>query len=593
MLMDKIKKLQQILTLNQIDAYIIPTADEHNSEYISAYYKIREYLTGFTGSAGTLIITQNKAFLWTDGRYHIQATKQLEGKPITLMKQGLPNVPSIEEFLIEHLKKGNTLAFNGKTMDASFLLNLKEKLPNINIKADADFIHEIWEERPELPFSFLFKLEEFYAGKSFKEKVFELRAELLTAKADAHILSTLEDQAWLYNLRADDIPHTPVFLAFTFITDNECHLFIQSKKIDKIIEKYLKENEIILHEYTEFYQYISQVNDKHILLDFKKINYAIYLAVAEKNQLICKQNPTLLLKAIKNKCEIENIKHAHVKDGVAFTKLMYHVKSSIQDSTMNELSVTSLLQKFREQQESFIDISFDTICAYKEHGAMMHYKATEDSNVSLEPNDFLLIDSGGHYLDGTTDITRTLALGALTDTQKLHFTTVLKSVIALSEAVFLKGVKGINLDILARGPIWKLLLDYKCGTGHGVGYLLSVHEAPNGFRWQVVPERNDSAELVPGMITTNEPGIYLENKYGIRIENEMLCVAKGKSDFGDFLGFETITIAPIDLDAIDIALLTKEEIRWLNQYHQRVYDTLSPYLDEEERSWLKHYTREI
>ena len=224
---------------------------------------------------------------------------------------------------------------------------------------------------------------------------------------------------------------------------------------------------------------------------------------------------------------------------------------------------------------------------------MMHYKATEDSNVSLEPNDFLLIDSGGHYLDGTTDITRTLALGALTDTQKLHFTTVLKSVIALSEAVFLKGVKGINLDILARGPIWKLLLDYKCGTGHGVGYLLSVHEAPNGFRWQVVPERNYSAELVPGMITTNEPGIYLENKYGIRIENEMLCVTKGKSDFGDFLGFETITIAPIDLDAIDIALLTKEEIRWLNQYHQKVYDTLSPYLDEEERSWLKHYTREI
>lgn len=591
--MDKIRKLQQILASNQIDAYIIPTADEHSSEYISARYKVREYFTGFTGSAGTLLVTQNKSFLWTDGRYHIQATKQLEGKPITLMKQGLPNVPTIEEFLQENLSKDSVLAFDGKTMHTEFILKLKEKLPNLKLQADTDYISEVWEDRPEFPHSFLYKLEKFYSGKGFKEKLSEVRNAMLTAQADTHILSTLEDQAWLYNLRADDIPHTPVFLAFTLITATECHLFIQPKKLDKIIEKYLKENDILVHDYFSFYDYIAELSDCHILVDLKKINYAIYQAIAEKNQIISKENPTLLLKAIKNKAEIENIKHAHIKDGVAFTRLMYYVKSNILTSELTELSVTALLQKFREEQESFVDISFDTICAYKEHGAMMHYKATESSNSKLESNDFLLIDSGGHYLDGTTDITRTLALGSLTETQKLHFTTVLKSVIALSEAVFLKGVKGFNLDILARGPIWKLLLDYKCGTGHGVGYLLSVHEAPNGFRWQIVPERNDSAELVPGMVTTNEPGIYLENKYGIRIENELLCVSKGKSDFGDFLGFETITLAPIDLDAIEISLLTQEEKDWLNQYHQKVYDTLSPFLEEEIRTWLKHYTRKI
>ncbi|MDE5856320.1 MAG: aminopeptidase P family protein, partial [Anaeroplasmataceae bacterium] len=338
----------------------------------------------------------------------------------------------------------------------------------------------------------------------------------------------------------------------------------------------------------------STIDNKAILLDLNKANYSVYSLLNAKNSLINKPDPTLLMKAIKNETEIENTIHAHVKDGVAFTKLMYYVKTNInEDSSLSELSVQSLLQKLRQAQESFVDISFETICAYKDHGAMMHYSATQESNYVLEPNDFLLIDSGGHYLDGTTDITRTLALGELTDMQKLHFTTVLKSVIALSEAVFLKGAKGINLDILARGPIWKQLLDYKCGTGHGVGFLLSVHEAPNGFRWQIVPERNDSAEFVPGMITTNEPGIYLENKYGIRIENEMVCVPKGKSDFGDFLGFDTITYAPIDLDAIDVNLLNADEKAWLNQYHKKVFKLISPYLEEDEAEWLKKYTREI
>lgn len=592
--MDKIRLLQKLLIQKEIDAYLIPTADEHNSEYLSEYYKARAFLSGFTGSAGTLLVTQKKAFLWTDGRYHIQASKQLEGKPITLMKQGLSGVPTVEEFLRNFLKENDVLAFNGRIITTSFALKLINKLEGVKVDSSLDLSPAVWEDRPNLPFSFLYKLEEFYSGKTFQEKLAEIRQELQNNETDTYILSSLEDQAWLYNLRANDIPHTPVFYAFTIIDAEGCHLFINSKKLDKIVEKYLKDNEVLIYEYEDFYTYISSFAERKILLDFNKANYAIFATLSEKNTLNNHPDPTILMKAIKNEKEIENTIYAHIKDGIAFTKLMYYVKTSIQeDNPMTELSVTSHLHKLRQSQDSFVDISFDTICAYKEHAAMMHYSATPESNYTLEASDLLLIDSGGHYLDGTTDITRTLALGTLSENQKLHFTTVLKSVIALSEAVFLKGVKGLNLDVLARGPIWKLLMDYKCGTGHGVGYLLSVHEAPNGFRWQIVPERNDSAEFVPGMITTNEPGIYLENKYGIRIENEMVCVEKGKNEFGEFLGFETITLAPIDLDAIDTALLSESEKSWLNQYHKRVYDELSPYLEEEEKEWLKIYTREI
>lgn len=592
--MDNIKKIQNKLAKKNISAYIIPTSDDHNSEYISDHFKSRAFLTGFSGSAGTLVLTPQKAYLWTDGRYHIQASKELEGKPIVLMKQGLAGVPTIEEFLKNNLKENDVLAFDGKVMSLAFVQKITKNLPFISIRDDVDFISEVWIDRPALPFSFLYKLEEFYSGKPFHEKLEDIRTIMHNHNLDTYILSSLEDQAWLYNLRANDILHTPVFLAFTIIENEACHLFIHTKKIDKIIEKYLKENNITLHEYDSFYTHLKGLEEKRILLDENKINYSIYTSIAKKNDLCFKQDPTLLMKSIKNKKEIENIIYAHVKDGVAFTKFMYYVKNEIKESNnLTELSVTNELKKFRQNQESFVDISFETICAYKEHGAMMHYSATPETNYTLAPSDFLLVDSGGHYLDGTTDITRTLALGEITDIQKLHFTTVLKSVIALSQAVFLKGVKGVNLDILARGPIWKLLIDYKCGTGHGVGYLLSVHEAPNGFRWQIVPERNDAATLVPGMITTNEPGIYLENKYGIRIENEMLCVEKGKNEFGEFLGFETITYAPIDLDAVDVSLLTETEKEWLNQYHKKVYDTINPFLEDHEKEWLKAYTRAI
>ncbi len=592
--MDLIKKFQSLLETKNIQAYLIPTFDYHKSEYVSDFFKGRAYLSGFTGSAGTLLILQKKAYLWTDGRYYIQAAKQIEGTSIILMRQGLSTVPTILQFLKENLKENDILGFDGKVMPTENVLHLQKELPNIQLSVDQDLLDEIWKDRPPLPFSMLYKLDDYFTGEAFSSKIKRIRQKMKELNTTHHIISSLDDQAWLYNLRANDITNTPVFLAYTVITETQCHLFIEERKIDKSIEKYLKENQVTIHPYFEFYQLIKHIANKSILVDYSKINYAIYKSIADQNDLVNAPDPTLLMKAIKNESEIKNIMYAHIKDGVAFTKFMYYLKKNIgKDHSMTEISVTEYLESLRAQQQSFIGISFNTICAYKEHAAMMHYQATKETNVHLLPSDFLLIDSGGHYLDGTTDITRTIALGPISAIQKQHFTTVLKSVIALSGAIFLKGVKGSNLDILARGPIWKEMIDYKCGTGHGVGYLLSVHEAPNGFRWQSVPERNDSAVLEPGMITTNEPGIYLENKYGIRIENEMLCVEKGSNEFGDFLGFDTITLAPIDLDAIDPNLLTNDEKFWLNSYHQIVFNTLQSHLEEDEIEWLKKYTRII
>ena len=585
---------EQMKTLGY-NAYIVPTSDFHNSEYVSNYFKGREYLSGFTGSAGTLVILENKAYLWTDGRYYIQAAKQIEEKNIELMKAGALGVPTISEFLNSKLKDNDVLGFDGRVLPTSFVIELQKTISaKIKYKTDIDLISRVWSDRPELPFSLLFKLESFFSGKEYSEKIEEVRKILKNNNSEMHILTALEDQAWLYNLRGNDVKHTPVFLSYTIITLDNVYLFINPNKINITIEKYLDENSIIVKPYNDIYDFLSNITGKNITMDYSKANYQLYSLISNTNNVSNLTDPTLILKAIKNNTEIKNIKIAHINDGVAVTKFMKHIKESFKNNiSMSEISLSDYLKNLREKTEGFIDLSFSTICAFNEHAAMMHYNATSESNATIDKPGFLLVDSGGHYLEGTTDITRTFALGNITEEMKIHFTTVLKSVIALSQAVFLKGCNGINLDILARGPIWKLLIDYKCGTGHGVGYLLSVHEAPNGFRWQIVPERNDSAKFVPGMITTNEPGIYLENRYGIRTENEMLCVEKGSSEFGEFLGFETITYAPIDLDAIKIELLNQEEKDWLNSYHKDVYNKLSSYLTEEECIWLKEYTKEI
>lgn len=590
--MDTIKMFQEHMRKNRYDAYIIPTSDYHNSEYISDHFKAIKFLTGFTGSAGTLVITKKNAYLWVDGRYYIQASKQIAGQAIEIMRQGEAGVPTVIEFLADFLEDGNRLAFDGRILNTQLILELKSKISeNVQLITNIDLVKFIWDKRPSMPFSILFRLDTFFSGKDFKEKLSNIRDIMKQDKINTYIIGSLEDQAWLYNLRGNDVKHTPVFLAFTIITDNDVVLFIDQNKIDIDVQKYLDENGIIVKPYFDIYDYVKSFRQRKILMDFNTINYQIYSNLYfGRNQTINRPNPTSLMKAIKNEKEIHNIKEAHIKDGLAFTKFMYFVKNSYKNKTeMTELSLTKYLDNLRKQTKGFVDISFDTICAFKEHGAMMHYTANEKTDSAINKPGFLLIDSGGHYLEGTTDITRTLALGRLDDLRKMHFTTVLKSVIALSTSVFLRGTTGQNLDVLARAPIWKQLLDYKSGTGHGVGYLLSVHEGPNYFRYN----SKDSTALEAGMITTNEPGIYLENKYGIRIENELLCVDAGNSRFGDFLKFETLTIAPIDLDAVDINLLTNDEKEWLNEYHKNVYDVLSPLVTPEEREWLAKYTRMI
>jgi Xaa-Pro aminopeptidase len=590
--MEQLEKFQNQMKIYNMDAFIIPTGDFHNSEYVSNYFKGREYLSGFTGSAGTLLVTQENAYLWTDGRYFIQAANEIEGNNVKLMKMGEDQ--SLEEFLVDFMKDKQTIAFDGRVLPTSDVLSLKNKLPNAKFVSDIDLVGQVWKERPKLPYSLIYKLDKMFSGMTYLEKLEKIREKMKEYGADVHILSSLEDQAWLYNLRANDVTHTPVFLAYTIITLDSVTLYVDSTKIDYSIDKYLNENDIHTKGYFDIYDQLSQIKGKKILMNFNKVNYQLYQGLSSNNELINKEDPSLLLKAIKNPTEIENIKKAHIKDGVAMTKFMYYLKTGYKEGQeMSEISVSDYLEELRRLDKGLVDLSFNTICGFKEHAAMMHYSATPETNSKITGNGFLLVDSGGHYLEGTTDITRTFAMGNISNEMKKHFTAVLKSNIALASAVFLKGCTGLNLDVLARGPIWQLNLDYKCGTGHGVGYLLSVHEGPNSFRWKSLPSKPSCQEFLPGMITTNEPGIYLKDKYGIRIENEMLCVEGTTNEYGTFLKFETITYCPIDLDAIQKSQLTYIEKEWLNNYHQMVYDKISPYLTKEEVEWLKEYTKKI
>lgn len=590
--MNLIQTFQELLEKNGIKAYIIPTSDYHQSEYISDHFKARAFLSGFTGSAGTLIITTSDARLWTDGRYFIQAAKELEGSNIRLMKIGNPNTPTILEYLKSVIGENDTLGFDGRLLSTSDYLSYKENLPG-KIRMDLDLVSDIWQNRPSLPCEMIYELESLFSGMHYNEKLKLVCDEIAKHNVNCLCLSSLEDQAWLYNLRGNDILHTPVFLSYTFIIGHDVHLFVDFKKVNENVHHILNKYGVKLHDYEDVYSFAKALKNQKILVDKTKVNALLYTILAEDNKVVFSQNPTVLLKSIKNETEIKNTKYAHTLDGVAVTKFMKWIKEYVIENNISEHDAEEYLEVLRRENKELIDLSFNTICAYKENAAMMHYNALTGNNKLLKNEGMLLVDSGGHYLYGTTDITRTISLGHPTAEEKLYFTTVLKSVINLADTIFLKGCTGQNLDIKARGPIWKLLIDYKCGTGHGVGHILSVHEAPNGFRWQTVKERNDSAVILPGMITTDEPGIYLEGKLGIRIENELLCKEISDNEWGTFYGFETITYAPIDLDLIEPTLLSEDEKNWLNDYHMTVYDKLSPYLDEDTKSWLKKYTKAI
>lgn len=593
---DRVEQLRKLMESKGIDAYIIPSADYHQSEYVGEFFKSRQFISGFTGSAGTVIVTKEEAGLWTDGRYFIQAEQQLENSGIKLFKMGEEGVPTTEEYLVKNMKKNSTLGFDGRAISAAEAIRLEEKLKSNKVKIEPkyDLINDIWKDRPSISKEKAFLLDVKYAGKSFEEKLTELRGKIKEKKATINVLTSLDDIAWLFNLRGGDVLYNPVVLSYAVVTLDSVYLFLDKEKLSvEILDKFSKEN-IILKEYEEISEFVKNIDkSEKVLLDKAKVNYLIYNNIPSEVEKIQEVNPTTLLKAIKNDVEINNLINSHIKDGVAFTKFMYWVKTNIGKIEMSEISASKKLEDFRREQPDFIEPSFSTIIGYKEHAAMMHYSPTEESNYKLEPEHMLLIDSGGQYFDGTTDITRTLVLGELSDELKLHFTAVARSMINLAKAKFLQGVRGINLDILARGPIWNLGIDYKCGTGHGVGFLLNVHEGPNGFRWKAAPGKLESAELEAGMVTTDEPGIYIEGSHGIRTENEIVTRLAEKNEYGQFMNFEVITYAPIDLDGIDAELMNKEEKEYLNTYHKTVYDKVSPFLTEEEREWLKGYTRAI
>lgn len=579
-----------------IDIYVVPTSDFHDSEYVGEHFKARKFITGFTGSAGTAVITMTEAGLWTDGRYFVQAERQLEGSTVTLYRMGEEGVPTVDEFLAEKLPENGCLGFDGRVIGGTWgrrMEKLAEK-KNGTIHCNEDLIDIIWEDRPALSKEPAFILEEKYAGKSTAEKLAAVREAMEKEGADYHILTSLYDIAWLLNVRGGDIECVPVVLSYLVLTEKECIWFLQEEIVDEKLRAYLNENHITTRSYDAIYEYVLDIPaNAKVLLSAGQVNYRIVSSLNEDITIIDKPNPTLLMKAVKNQTEVDNTRAAHVKDGVAVTKFMYWLKNNIGKTKITEISASDYLENLRKEQENFLGISFNTISAYGANAAMMHYSATPESDTELKPEGFLLVDSGGHYYEGTTDITRTFALGPITDEMRTHFTAVCRSNMNLAHAKFLYGCTGLNLDILARGPLWEMGIDYKCGTGHGVGYLLNVHEGPNGFRWRVVTERNDSGVLQEGMITTDEPGVYLEGKYGIRTENELVCHKSCKNEYGQFMEFENITYAPIDLDAIDPEQMTKREREYLNEYHAMVYKTLSPYMTEEENEWLKRYTRAI
>lgn len=596
MIQERLQALREEMKKRNIDIYVVPTADFHESEYVGEHFKARKFITGFTGSAGTAVITLTEAGLWTDGRYFVQAEKQLAGSTVTLYRMGEEGVPKVDEFIAKKLGQGGCLGFDGRVVNGSWgkkLAAIAEERGG-SLHVNEDLIDIIWKDRPALSKKPLLLLEEKYTGKSTCEKLADLRKVMEEEGADVHILTSLYDIAWLLNIRGGDIDYVPVILSYLVVNKNECIWFLQEEVIDEKIAAYLKENQITTRPYDAIYEYVPTIPaDSCVLMNGNTVNYRITNSLAPTIKVVDKPNPTELMKAIKNPTEVDNTRKAHVKDGVAFTKFMYWLKTNIGKIPMTEISASDYLEERRREQENFIELSFDTICAYGPNAAMMHYAATPESDAELKPEGFLLVDSGGHYFEGTTDITRTMALGPITDEMRLHFTTVCRSNLNLANAKFLYGCSGLNLDILSRGPLWNMGIDYKCGTGHGVGYVLNVHEGPNGFRWRVVPERNDNGTLEEGMITTDEPGVYLEGKYGIRTENELVCHKAEKNEYGQFMCFENITYAPIDLDAIDPNEMTGREKKMLNDYHAMVYETLSPYMTAEENEWLKHYTRAI
>lgn len=587
----RLSALRELMKKRGVDAYLVPTDDFHASEYVGDYFKCRKYITGFTGSAGTAVITEDMAGLWTDGRYFIQAAQQLEGTSVTLFKMGEPGVPTVHEFLKDKLTEGMCLGFDGRTVSAAEADQLKTLLSDKNIRfsVEEDLIGEIWTDRPELSCEPVMELDVKWTGESRADKCRRIRHKMEEKQADVFVLTSLDDIAWLLNIRGNDIHCCPVVLSYLVMTKEEILLFANENAFSKEIQENLHSDGVILKPYDDVYSYAKTItSEKTVILSRKCANSRLVNSIPSEVSILDEENLTLLPKAVKNETEVENERTAHIKDGVAVTKFMYWLKQNVGKIKITELSAADYLFNLRKQQENFLGNSFDPIVSYGGHAAICHYSPSPETDIPLEPKGLALCDTGGHYLEGTTDITRTIALGELTEKEKKYFTIVLKGHLNLSDAKFRYGCCGQNLDYIAREPLWRLGEDYNHGTGHGVGYLLNVHEGPNSFRW-----KSSSAVLEEGMITSNEPGYYVENEFGIRHENLIVCKKAEETAFGQFMCFENLTMVPFDLDAVEPALLTDHEKELLNAYHRNVYEKISPYLNEEEKEWLKESTRAI
>ena len=592
--LDRIERLQNAMEQQNIDCYIIPTDDYHHSEYVGDYFKFREYMTGFSGSAGTAVFTREKAGLWTDGRYFIQAEAQLKGSGTTLYKSGEPEVPTIEEFLKKELEEGAVLGFDGRTVSYA----QGEKYRQIaegegaSIEFRLDLAPDTWTGRPEMSTEPAFLLEDEYSGENIESKLKRIREKMKENGCNAHILSSLDDIAWLFNIRGNDIAYCPLVLSYAIVYNNSVELFANSQKFSEEIVNLFAENQIQIYPYEDIYRVVSEMtSEDKVLLDSKIMNYRLYQAISKDTVIVDKQNPEILMKSVKNEIQAENLRKAHLKDAVAHTKFMYWLKKNIGRVEITELSASARLEGLRAEQEHFLGPSFGPISAYGEHGAIVHYSADEKSNVPLKEGKLFMTDTGGHYLEGSTDITRTVALGEVGNIEKEHFTLVARAMLRLANTVFLYGCSGANLDCIAREVFWKEGLNFNHGTGHGVGYLLNIHEGPINFRWK--EGERPAPALEENMVITDEPGIYIEGSHGIRLENELLVRKTVKNEYGQFMNFEILTYVPIDLDAILPEKMSTEEKEMLNHYHKQVYEKVSPYLSEEERIWLKEYTRAV
>ena len=591
----KIEKLRSKMKEYGIDYYVIPTDDFHASEYVGAHFETRSWISGFTGSAGTLLVGQEFAGLWTDGRYFLQAAEQLEGTGIELMKMGAEGVPTLIAYLAEHLQEQMTLGFDGRCLSAGFMEDLKASLGDTKIQVvyEKDLAGEIWEDRPALSRKPAWFLEDENCGASFREKLALVREEMKKKSAESLLLTSLDDIAWLLNMRGDDIAYNPVVLSFCLITEKEVRLFIQRGSLNAEQEMKLVMDGVFLDGYLNVYDYMKTLKAESIWVNDQKTSYALMENIPSGVRIIKGMTPVAAMKCIKNEKEQENMRAAHKKDGVAMTKFMYWLKENVGKVEMSEISVAERALELRKAQKGFVEESFSTIAGYGPHGAVIHYGATEESNAKIEASGLLLVDSGAQYLEGTTDITRTFAMGPVTEEEKSHFTTVLKANLRLGAVRFKEGCTGENLDMVARQPLWEAGLDYNHGTGHGIGYVLNVHETPARINWKGRPDYGENASFVPGMIVSNEPGFYQEGAHGIRLENLILCKEAEVTEYGRFLDFETLTVVPFDLDAVEPAMLDEKEKQLLNEYHARVYQELSEELTEEERTWLKHATRAI